>query len=100
LADSAGTLSGAFARIAVALDGRIIDGLANGTGILSGLLARIAVALDGSVIDGLVHGIASAFVALGKWVRRMQTGLLPDYLWNAFMVILLLVAVLVMFRRF
>ena len=55
--------------------------------------------IDDGLIDGTVRGIASLTGALGKWSRKMQSGNLPDYLWNAFMIIILLAAVLVLFQR-
>jgi hypothetical protein len=75
-----------------------LDGLVNfltGLGRLSSGGLRL---FDESVVDGAVKATADGFGALGDRARRMQTGLLPDYLWNAFVMILLLVAALVLFQ--
>lgn len=99
LTEGTGLLSSLVARIVVVLDGGVVDGVVNASGFLGRGLASLSDLLDGSVLDGLVRAVAGAFGVIGRWMRRIQTGLLPDYLWNAFMIILLLVAVLVMFRR-
>ncbi len=77
----------------------MIDGIVNAVGRLGRGFSNLFGLLDSDFIDGAVRAIANATGALGRWMRRMQSGLLPDYLWNAFMIILLLVAALVLFQR-
>ncbi|MCJ7550371.1 MAG: hypothetical protein MUQ30_11895, partial [Anaerolineae bacterium] len=96
--NGAGTLSRLTARFVHWLDAGLLDGLINfltGLGRFSSGGLRL---FDEGVVDGAVKATADGFGALGERARRMQTGLLPDYLWNAFVMILLLVAALVLFR--
>ncbi|MGC9469806.1 MAG: NADH-quinone oxidoreductase subunit L [Anaerolineae bacterium] len=99
LVNGVGKLSSSLADVALALDTDLLDGLVKLVGLVGRLASGLFSLLDGGLIDGIVRGIAGALNALGRWARRMQTGLLPDYLWNAFMVILLLVAILILFQR-
>jgi hypothetical protein len=95
----AALLSRSVAQLAVRIDEVLLDGVVKAFGFVGRLFSVVLGLLDGSVVDGVVKGIADLFGAVGRWTRRMQTGHLPDYLWNAFMIILLLVALLVMFQR-
>ncbi len=96
--NGAGTLSRLTARLVHWLDAGLLDGLINfltGLGRFSSGGLRL---FDEGVVDGAVKATADGFGVLGDRARRMQTGLLPDYLWNAFVMILLLVAALVLFQ--
>jgi hypothetical protein len=88
-----------IARTAAALDAGLLDRVINFLSAAGRLTARLLEALDSELVDGVVRGVGNSFRAAGRGVRRMQTGLLPDYLWNAFMLVLLLVAALVMLLR-
>ncbi len=98
-ADAISLFSRLLSSMAVTLDERLIDGLVNAVGRLGRGFSNLFGLLDSDFIDGAVRAISDATGALGRWMRRMQSGLLPDYLWNAFMIILLLVAALVLFQR-
>jgi hypothetical protein len=96
--NGAATLSRLTSRFVHWLDAGLLDGLINllaGLGWLSSGGLRL---IDEGVVDGAVKATAAGFGALGQRARRMQTGLLPDYLWNAFVMILLLVAAVVLFQ--
>lgn len=99
LVEGVGTLSRSLAQWALRLDMGLIDGLVKGVTAASLASSDASDLVDGGLIDGVVNGIARVTGALGKWLRKMQSGLLPDYLWNAFMIIILLAAVLVLLQR-
>ncbi len=99
LVDAAGLFSLAASRVAVSLDDGFLDNVVRAFGFLGRALSGLSGLFDVGFIDRIVGAIGETFNALGRWARRMQTGLLPDYLWNAFMIILLLVAALVLFQR-
>jgi NADH-quinone oxidoreductase subunit L len=98
MVNGAGMLSRISARFVHWLDEGLLDGLINTLTGLGRLSAGGLHLFDEGVIDGVVKATANGFGALGHRARRMQTGLLPDYLWNAFVIILLLVAALVLFQ--
>ncbi len=83
-----------------AADRHLWDGLVNAVGAVSRSVAQVSLFLDTDLIDGAVNAIARGTRTLGRWVRRTQTGHLPDYLWNAFAIVLVLVAALLLFHRF
>ncbi|MGC9523282.1 MAG: hypothetical protein ACP5HG_15535, partial [Anaerolineae bacterium] len=99
IVDLAGLLSIAVSRAAVALDTDFLDAIVKAFGFVGRALSGLFSLFDTGFIDRIVAIVGEAFNALGRWARRMQTGLLPDYLWNAFMIILLLVAALVLLQR-
>ena len=47
---------------------------------------------------GLVSRVASITQSLGSFVRKIQNGLLSDYLWNAFLMVLLIIASLALLQ--
>jgi NADH-quinone oxidoreductase subunit L len=94
-----GALSRLLAQIAVRIDDGLIDGIVKTTVNASRASSGASGFFDGGFIDGVVNGIAHLTGALGRWSRKMQSGQLPDYLWNAFMIIILLAAVLVLLQR-
>jgi NADH-quinone oxidoreductase subunit L len=94
-----GMLSCLLARAAVTLDDWLIDGVVRTAGGIGRGLSGLLNLLDVGLIDRLVTLVAALIDALGRAVRRLQSGHLPDYLWNAFAVILLLVAILVFLQR-
>jgi len=96
--NGAGTLSRLTSRLAHWLDAGLLDGLINflsGFGRLSAGGVRL---FDEGVVDGAVKATADGFGELGQRASRVQSGRLPDYLWNAFAMILLIVAALVLFQ--
>jgi NADH-quinone oxidoreductase subunit L len=61
-------------------DGRVIDGGVNGSAWLTLVTARFKGVFDQRVIDGAVNGIAALASWLGGKVRRLQTGLVQNYM--------------------
>ena len=96
--NGAGSLSRLTARFVHWLDAGLLDGLINFLSGFGRLTAGGVRLFDEGVVDGAVKATADGFGELGQRASRAQTGLLPDYLWNAFAMILLLVAALVLFR--
>ncbi len=94
-----GTFSRSLAQWALRLDMGLVDGFVKGVTGASRMSSDASGLVDGGLIDGVVTGIARMTGAMGKWSRKMQSGLLPDYLWNAFMIIILLAAILVLLQR-
>lgn len=98
LVDGVDVASHRIARSALLLDDGLLDGLVNFMTRLCRLLARLLRLLDEGGVDGLVRAITGAFGLLGRWARRIHNGQLADYLWNALMAILLLIAALVLLQ--
>ncbi len=99
LVEGVGTFSRSLAQWALRLDMGLVDGFVKGVTGASRMSSDASGLVDGGLIDGVVTGIARMTGAIGKWSRKMQSGLLPDYLWNAFMIIILLAAILVLLQR-
>lgn len=99
LVEWVGKFSRVLAQMALRLDMGLVDGFVKGVTGASRASSDASGLVDGGLIDGFVNGIARVTGALGRWSRKMQSGLLPDYLWNAFMIIILLAAVLVLLQR-
>lgn len=91
---------GVILPTAHAADQHFWDGLVNAVGAVSRFLAHVSLFLDTDLIDGAVKAIGGATRTVGRWVRRTQTGHLPDYLWNAFAIVLVLVAALLLLHGF
>ena len=70
----------AAARAAFRVDQQIIDGLVNLTGVGALTLSQIKFWIDQVIVDGFVNGTAEVIGGLGGWVRRLQTGLVQNYL--------------------
>ena len=74
------------------IDGYIIDEIVNIVGFLGEFVSRLFQQIDRRLIDGFVKRIAELAHTLGLYVRKLQNGLLSDYLWNAFLMVLLIIA--------
>jgi NADH:ubiquinone oxidoreductase subunit 5 (subunit L)/multisubunit Na+/H+ antiporter MnhA subunit len=74
------------------IDSYIIDEIINITGFLGEFFSILFQQIDTQLVDGLVKRIAKTTQSLGLYVRRLQNGLLSDYLWNAFLMVLLIIA--------
>jgi len=70
----------AFARRAFSFDGNVIDGAVNGAGRLGLWTSRQKGWVDQVIVDGAVNGMATAVGWAGGAVRRIQTGLVQNYL--------------------
>jgi len=98
LVDGVGGISRGIARATHWLDHDLLDGAVNAITGLGRLSSGGLGLFDNGVVDGVVEATADGVGRLGKAARRVQSGQLPDYLWNAFALILMLVAVLVLFQ--
>ena len=70
----------ALARGLGRLDKLGIDGLVNGAAALTALLSRLEGVFDRIAVDGLVNLTARGLYVLGDRSRKLQTGLLRNYL--------------------
>jgi NADH-quinone oxidoreductase subunit L len=74
------------------IDDYLIDEIVNILGFLGEIGSRLFHQIDERLIDGFVKGVAEITHSLGLSVRKLQNGLLSDYLWNAFLMVLLIIA--------
>jgi NADH:ubiquinone oxidoreductase subunit 5 (subunit L)/multisubunit Na+/H+ antiporter MnhA subunit len=70
----------AAARGLARFDKIVIDGLVNRAAWVTELLSRLEGVFDRIAVDGLVNLTAQGVYVLGDWGRRIQTGLLRNYL--------------------
>ena len=77
-------------------DLRVIDGAVNAAGRLGWVLSQWKERFDRVVVDRLVNGVASAVRGAGGSLRRIQTGLVHQYLIT---VVVAVVILSVIFRR-
>lgn len=70
----------AVARGLSRFDKLVVDGLVNGSALLTWLLSRLEGVFDRIAVDGLVNLSAAGVYILGDWGRKLQTGLLRNYL--------------------
>ena len=77
-------------------DQRVIDGAVNGAGRLGASVGRWKERFDRTVVDRLVNGIASTVRGLGAGLRRIQTGVVQQYL---LVVVVAVVALSVLVHR-
>ena len=81
----------ATGRWLFAFDKTIIDGTVNGAGWLTLLTSRIHDVFDKYIIDGLVNLTGAVVQIFGAFTRRIQTGLIQNYLLIVFLGVLVLV---------
>jgi len=62
------------------VDAKGVDGAVNGTSALTVLMSRVSAAFDFSFVDGLVNKIADLIQGGSQTFRRIQTGVLQNYL--------------------
>lgn len=70
----------ALGNILAAFDLAVIDGLVNLSAKLTVLISSASVKADLIVVDGAVNGIAYSLKAAGKNLRKIQTGMVQNYL--------------------
>ncbi|MFH1018404.1 MAG: NADH-quinone oxidoreductase subunit L [Pseudomonadota bacterium] len=61
-------------------DSRTVDGAVNGAGWLLRVIVHAGGTVDNVVVDGLVNWVGDGTFAIGKQVRRLQTGQIQFYL--------------------
>ncbi|MBM4396517.1 MAG: NADH-quinone oxidoreductase subunit L [Deltaproteobacteria bacterium] len=69
----------ATTRFLARFDKLVIDGVVNGVGFVTKLVAWINGAIDKVFVDGAVNGMADATLAIGRRVRRVETGQVQAY---------------------
>jgi NADH-quinone oxidoreductase subunit L len=74
------------------VDKYMIDEFINILGFIGEFISTIFQQIDERLLDGLLRRISSGAQSIGSYVRRLQNGLISDYLWNAFLMVLLLIA--------
>ncbi len=62
------------------IDTYVVDGFVNLTGLLTLLESRVSEVFDVRVIDGMVNGCATFLDAGSKQCRKLQTGLIQNYM--------------------
>ncbi len=100
----------ALAFVSRVFDSFVIDKLADGAAYLTERMARFSgVVLDQLGVDGLVNGFAALCAACGAGLRRVQTGMIRNYvtlaaagllaatlaLWSARLALLVMLAVVI-----
>ena len=73
-------------------DSGIIDGAVNGTAKLGKKLSDFDGAFDRIVVDGAVNAVGDGVVSAGGVLRKLQTGLVQNYLIFAIVGIALLLS--------
>ena len=61
-------------------DGRVVDGAVNGVGRAGWWLGQWKERFDRLIVDGVVNGVAAMIRRLGESLRRIQTGVIHQYL--------------------
>jgi len=85
---------GVFSKALMAVEYYVIDGIVNAIGKASILLAVFSDLFDRYVIDGIVNGIGKVSMAIGDRVRRIQTGIVQNYISLVAVGILLLLLII------
>jgi NADH-quinone oxidoreductase subunit L len=68
-------------RVLGLFDLRIIDGIVNAVGFITrAMLSQFTGWFDNTFVDGLVNGVAQITWSVGGRVRRLQTGMIQNYL--------------------
>jgi NADH-quinone oxidoreductase subunit L len=79
-------------RVLWRLDARGVDGTVNGAGWLTVALSHVSARFDFKAVDGLVNGIADLIQGGSASLRRIQTGVVQNYLLAMAMGIFVIVA--------
>ncbi|MGQ4832539.1 MAG: NADH-quinone oxidoreductase subunit L [Candidatus Asgardarchaeia archaeon] len=68
-----------FGRALSWFDLHVIDKIVEGIAIVTVLVAKISRWFDEKVVDGIVNGIASSLNYIGSKVRKIQSGIIQNY---------------------
>jgi NADH:ubiquinone oxidoreductase subunit 5 (subunit L)/multisubunit Na+/H+ antiporter MnhA subunit len=63
-----------------AVDAGVVDGAVNGSGWLTVALSRVSAFFDFKFVDGLVNRIADIIQDGSQTLRKIQTGVIQNYL--------------------
>jgi NADH-quinone oxidoreductase subunit L len=88
-----------LAQLAAFSDSHFLDGAISALGFVSRLISVFSAFTDVGLVDGLFRKAAHTIHQIGRRARELQSGILSDYLWNAFVTVLLLIAFLILFQR-
>jgi len=78
-------------RLLGRFDSRVIDGAVNGAGIGTLRLSDVKNWIDEHVVDGMVNGVGSVTRGFSSALRRIQTGLIQNYLFILFVGVLIMI---------
>lgn len=73
-------------------DRRVIDGAVDRAGLAGASLGQLKAWVDQRIVDRLVNGVAELVALLSAWGRRLQTGLVQQYLFVVVVAVVLLAA--------
>jgi len=85
-----------ISEIGAAFDLHVVDRLVNLIGLGARSLSDLSAAADVKVVDGAVEGVRTTTLASERFFRPIQTGKAQDYLIQASLMVLTLVAVFLM----
>jgi NADH-quinone oxidoreductase subunit L len=86
----------ALSRFLGLFDLRVVDGAVNGSAALTVWISRLQGLFDNRAVDGLVNLVGWVWMAIGRSVRRVQSGLVQNYA----LILFLGLAILVLLRLF
>ena len=69
-----------LARRFFSFDSKYVDGAVNLTGIINVIISKLHNIFDKAAVDGAVNGVAAAAQGGGGILRRVQTGLVQNYM--------------------
>jgi NADH-quinone oxidoreductase subunit L len=84
-----------LARFLAAFDLYVVDGIVNGAGTVTRAASWLSGAIDRWIVDGAVNGVASIVRSTGSQARRLQSGVVQNYV----LVVFVGVAALVVLMR-
>jgi len=73
-----------LSRLLGVFDLAVIDGLVNGVGALTRGVSWLGGAIDRYIVDGAVNGLAWVITAAGSQARRLQSGVVQNYVLAVF----------------
>ena len=83
-----------LARALAVFDLYVVDGMVNGAGALTRAISWLGGAHDRWIVDGAVNGVAWVVRSAGSQARRLQTGVVQNYVLVVFVGVAALVALM------
>ena len=93
----AGRFGRPLAEVSAIFDLRVVDGLVDLAGRAGAALSALSGIFDLGVVDRIVDGLGQMADAMGRSLRRIQTGRAQNYLLVALVTVLMLLAVYVVY---
>jgi NADH-quinone oxidoreductase subunit L len=81
-------------RWLAAFDAHVVDGIVNGVGLLTRAAAWIGGAIDHWIVDGAVNTVGRGIQWFGSGARRLQTGVIQNYVLAVFGGVIVLVVLM------